>query len=469
MHEDRLEEQSPKRQLGHLPLNLPSLNVWRTVAQRFHNMVHRSILHGAAISIGVRVAGLGLGYLANILLSRALGLEAYGQYVIGLSWALVLALPAKAGFDTSTLRYSTVYLEKTDFGRLRGFIRFAAAFIIAVWAAIAAVIMVAGRQLIPIDAGARTWAALLIAPLALLAFCSVLMRTARRIVAAQFYDQVLRPGLIIVGLGVAAFAGRHLESASAMALTTIAAWGALAALIIHLRRALRQTAAHAPRYDDWREWLAVSVPMLVLSVFQELMNQIDIILLGQLADEKQAALFAASWRLASLVPFGLVGLATMAGPLIAAAHDHGATDELHQVSSVVARTGFTLALVGAGMLYLLGDLLLGLFGPGFIQARTVLSVLLLGGIVNAFTGVVAYFATLTGRERHALLIFAGALALSIALNLLLIPRFGAVGAAVASSSATAAWNVAMLVYVRRTIGIDASALALTPKFTLIER
>jgi O-antigen/teichoic acid export membrane protein len=55
------------------------------------------------------------------------------------------------------------------------------------------------------------------------------------------------------------------------------------------------------------------------------------------------------------------------------------------------------------------------------------------------------------------------LVLSIALNLLLIPRFGAEGAAVASSSATVAWNLLMLVYVRRTMGIDASALALPPR------
>lgn len=58
--------------------------------------------------------------------------------------------------------------------------------------------------------------------------------------------------------------------------------------------------------------------------------------------------------------------------------------------------------------------------------------------------------------------------LSIALNLLLIPRFGAVGAAIASSSAIAVWNFAMLLYVRRTIGIDATALALTPKFAIAE-
>ena len=150
----------------------------------------------------------------------------------------------------------------------------------------------------------------------------------------------------------------------------------------------------------------------------------------------------------------------MAGPLIAAAYERGAGDELYRVSSIVARIGFVFALVSAMALYVLAKPLLALFGHEFGQGSRVLAVLLLGGVVNAFTGVVAYLLTLTGRERHALAIFAGALALSVGLNLLLIPRFGAVGAAVASSSATAAWNLAMLVYVRRVIGIDASALGL---------
>jgi O-antigen/teichoic acid export membrane protein len=90
-------------------------------------------------------------------------------------------------------------------------------------------------------------------------------------------------------------------------------------------------------------------------------------------------------------------------------------------------------------------------------------VLLLGGIVNAFTGVVAYFMLLTGHERQALAIFVGALVVSIALNVVLIPKYGAFGAAIASSSALAAWNLAMWAYVRRTVGIDASAIARPPR------
>jgi O-antigen/teichoic acid export membrane protein len=431
----------------------------------FRASVAGIIMHGAGVSMAVRIAGLGLSYVANILLSRTLGISAYGQYVIALSWALVLTLPAKAGFDNSALRYSTIYLEKENFAALRGFIRVGVAAVILISLAVGTLILTAGSALIPVDEQTRRWTALLILPLALLAFGSAVMRTARRIVSAQFYEQMLRPALIIAGVGAATATGFRLSSGSAMGLTVIAAFCALAGLLSQLRRALRPSRAHLPSYGDWQQWLAVSVPMLALSLVQEVMNQVDVILLGQLADARQAALFAASWRLASLVPFALVGLATMAGPLIAAAYDRGAADELHRVSRLVARSGFAFALASAAGLYLLRKPLLGLFGTEFIAAHGVLAVLLLGGIVNAFTGVVAYYATLTGRERQALAIFAGALLLSIALNLLLIPRFGAAGAAAASSSATAAWNFALLVYVRRTLGIDASALALAPKFT----
>jgi O-antigen/teichoic acid export membrane protein len=153
----------------------------------------------------------------------------------------------------------------------------------------------------------------------------------------------------------------------------------------------------------------------------------------------------------------------MAGPLIASAYERGLSTEMHRVSTLVARFGFGFAIVSASFLYLLAGPLLGMFGRGFVAGKDVLSILLIGGIANAFTGVVAYFTTLTGHERQGLIIFAGALILSIVLNVLLIPGFGAVGAAIASSSATIAWNLALLVYVRRTIGVDASAVGLAPR------
>src|SRR5438270_2805470 len=135
--------------------------------------LRRVMLHGAALSTALRVAGVVLSYVANILLSRLLGIEAFGEYVIALSWALVLTLAAKAGFDNSALRYSTIYFEKQDFAAWRGFIRFAVAAVTLFSLAIGAFILLAGHGLLPGGSGTRVWAALLVLPLAFLALLSV--------------------------------------------------------------------------------------------------------------------------------------------------------------------------------------------------------------------------------------------------------------------------------------------------------
>jgi O-antigen/teichoic acid export membrane protein len=414
--------------------------------------------------MSVRLAGLALSYAGNIYLSRLLGVRAFGEYVIALSWALVLMLPAKAGFDNSALRFSSIYFENGDAASLRGFIRVAAGTVAGVSLLLAAIILVAGDRFIPVSANTRAWTAALIPLLALLALFSVVIRTARRVIAAQFYEQVLRPLLLILGVAAATLVAHvRLTPGSALAITTFAALAALIGLLVQLRWVLGSSRHHMPSYGGWRQWLAVSVPLLMMGVLQELMNQIDIILLGSLAGHREAALFAASWRLASLVPFALIALATMAGPLVAAAHERGATDELNRIAHVVARAGFAFAVVVAVLLYFGGEWLLGLYGAEFTAAHDVLATLLVGSIVNAFTGIVAYFMTLTGHERQAVVIFAIALVISVALNLYLIPAYGAWGAAVASSGGLAAYNLMMLVYVRRIVGIDASALGLRPR------
>ena len=397
-----------------------------------------------------------------MLLSRLLGLSAYGQYAIALSWVLVLTLPAKAGFDNSTLRYATLYIERGDQPALRGFVRFAVATVLAVSLVMGALIIAGGNLVAKADFDVLLWAGLLVAPLALLALFSALMRASGRILASQAYDQMLRPALLAGLAATLTWTGMRMTSSSALMVTTLAAAGALLALMIESTRVFAGTGSTIS-YSEWRSWAAVSVPMLLMSVVQELMNHLEVILLGVLGNQSQAGLFAASWRLASFVPFVFIGLATVAGPLIVSAYNRGAREELVRISALVSRIGLAFAVVTAALLAVLGGWLLGLFGPEFVTARQVLLILLIGGVANAFTGVVGPLMILTEHERQALAIFAGALALSIILNLALIPSFGAVGAAIASASATTAWNFAMLIYVRRKVGIDASALALPPR------
>lgn len=441
------------------------LELWPFAVSRLGELlrsrgISHDLLRGSLLSMCLRVAGVALSYFAHVLLSRFLGLQGYGQYVIALGWALVLVLPARLGFDNSALRYATIYFEEGDSGALRGFIRTAAVSVTAASLAIGAVMILIGGQAPGISSyWIVAWAAAIILPVALLGVFSAIIRAARRIFAAQFYDQVLRPAFLILLMSGAMAMATPPRPAVALMFTALSALAALVLLVMNFRSVFSRFPRTAPDYASWRRWLAVSLPLLIIGVTQELLNQLEIILLGSFADARAAGLFSAASRLASLVPFALVALGVVSAPMISSAYHRGDFVELNRISGLAARIALGFAVVVGVGLVIAGRLLLGVFGPEFVQAYPALLILLVGGMINASTGVVAYLLTLTGRERHALLIFVGALAISLVLNFILIPPLGIEGAALASTAALSMWNLLMAVYVRRVIGVDATAFA----------
>lgn len=421
------------------------------------------LLRGSFASFGTRVIGVSLSYVCAILLSRSLGASGYGVYSIALGWALILVLPSRAGLDYAALRFATNYLEERNFRQLRGFFRFSALIILCVSvAAGAALYSAATLGLMSIDPAVALRSALLIFPIAALGLIGALLRSARRIAAAQFYDQILRPAVLIAGLAGVVLAGVRLSPTLAMTLTALGAFAALAMGFIHVFVVIKDMRGDGD-YGARRAWLVLSFPLLLTSVVQEILNQVDIIMLGYLQNAAAAGLYSASWRLASLISFGVSALSISSGPLVASAHARGDVSELARVARITARFGFVASVALAVPLVVAGRSILQLFGPEFSAGYPALIILVAGGMANAFTGVLAYFMTLTGRQVQALWIFTGALIISVALNFLLIPRFSIVGAAIASTAATIFWNFAMIIYVRRTLGIDASALALSPR------
>jgi O-antigen/teichoic acid export membrane protein len=66
---------------------------------------------------------------------------------------------------------------------------------------------------------------------------------------------------------------------------------------------------------------------------------------------------------------------------------------------------------------------------------------------------------LTGSHTLAAKIMVAALLMSIALNIILIPRYGPVGAAIASATTLLFWNIAVLISAKRRTGVLSWPLA----------
>ena len=417
--------------------------------------------------MAVRVTGLGLAFLSHIMLSRLLGANDYGHYVIALGWAMVLVIPARLGLDNSVLRYATIYREEGKVADLRGLIAFSLAVISIVSLAIAAILLIGSSMgiglLWSVEPKLLAGIAMLIPASALLGWMSSLVRTADRIFAAQFYEQALRPALLIVALGGFALWNGPVAASHAMLLTAATVGVALVGLALQCRRAFGGARNIAASFTHRREWLAVSWMLFMMAVVQELLNQIDIIMLGILADATAAAHFSAAWRLASLVNFGLVAIVTVSGPLIASAHHRGNLAELSRIARLNARFSTLFALAIGSLLVLTGWWLLKLFGPGFQAAYPALLILLAGALVNSFTASAGYLLIMTGRQAVAFGFMVMGLAISVSVNLLLIPTLGATGSAVASALALSSWNLAMAIYIRREIGVDATVIGSSPR------
>jgi O-antigen/teichoic acid export membrane protein len=74
-------------------------------------------------------------------------------------------------------------------------------------------------------------------------------------------------------------------------------------------------------------------------------------------------------------------------------------------------------------------------------------------VVSVATGTAGFALVMVGKQRQWLIISAGALAVNIVLNWLLIPRFGMAGAAVTTAVATSLLYLTPLFLLHRLIGL----------------
>ena len=112
------------------------------------------------------------------------------------------------------------------------------------------------------------------------------------------------------------------------------------------------------------------------------------------------------------------------------------------------------------MLLGFGEQIISLFGKGYENAYLPLGILVLGGLVNAFTGTVGHLLNMTGLQFVTLKILSLATASNLLLAVALVPTYGAIGAAWAAAAGVTLSNVMMVVTVWRRYGVDATVVGL---------
>lgn len=224
------------------------------------------------------------------------------------------------------------------------------------------------------------------------------------------------------------------------------------ALFLWIRRAGVRPAWRAVGARELARTARRSVPLGIDALVAMALFRLDVLILGWIHGDTMVAEYSAPKRLVETVLFVAWAVARVAYPAMAAARDD-VRRCLHALRAGVSATAFFFVPFAALMITLGGGILELLFGGYYADRGTAeLSVLSVTPFFFAIGYLYSYAFVARGQSAVALTTSVVAVVLHLALNLLLIPVWGAMGAAVATSGAYLVEAALLVVVAGRRLG-----------------
>lgn len=418
----------------------------------------RRLARGSAWAFLAYVGGAALTFVAQLVIARLMGATSYGVYSYVLAWISVLAYGSTLGFNVVLLRFVPAYGVDEQWALARGIIRFALAWSLAaalVTAAVGALIVMASSERLHPELAHSMLIGMAAVPLITMYLVGgAVLRVFGGVVSALLPERVVRDGLLLACVVLIALTTARPPNATlvtaALLFSSAATVGLVA--IIAWRLWLPDLRGVRPAYAA-REWWPSVMPLMVMTGVDVLMTRTGVMLLGWTGNIREAGIFAVGFNVSMLLVLPRVAVSTMFAPTVADLHARGDRQALQRVFANAS----TLSLAGSAalavpLLFLMGPLLRW-FGEDFASGSRIAYILVIGQVFAAATGPQQSLLTMTGHERAAAAMMIASAVLNIVGCLLGIPRYGPIGAALATTATMVAWNVAMAVYIHKHLNL----------------
>ena len=418
------------------------------------NAILPNLLKGAGFAVALRAFGAILALILNVIIGRLLGPEGAGLYYLGLAVCTVSAVVVRLGIDQALLRQVSTFATRRDWGRAVGVFR-QGLLAVAATASLAALLVALTAPILAVQAfGKPRMSEILIsiAPsivtFALIAVLAESLKGLSRFKDAMLVSGVIYPAVALLAIWPLATTLGASGAVFAYFLGTLTAvgWG----LFVWRRQLKSYAVSHVvQRGDLW----SVSSKLWVMSlVSNALLPWGPILMLGAVGTSTETGLFGAALRLSVIISFFHTAAYSVVAPTFAKLIEQGDFFGLQRVACRFSLVIFGLSAPFLFAMILEGDLIMGLFGSGFVEGALTLQILSVGQGVNVLVGAVGLLLIMSGHERdirNASFLSAAVLLLAC---LSLIPPYGSVGAAMASMLALVSGLAFNFILVRKRLG-----------------
>ncbi len=374
-----------------------------------------------------RVTHLGVAFLVTIVVARELGPADYGRLALGIAF-LMLLMPISNITSQCLMRDTTSEPKSANMLMSSGELAaglVTSVIVLAISVGVALTIGVTSTEgiVVLVIVGSS-----LLRPLQVVDAWFVMAQSSKKVVlirvTAVLLTGVIRVALPLAGYGVVAVAWTYMAES---VLASIGSWIAYR----RFNKDYRWEVNRARVISVAKEF----VPLLLVSSTALIYQRLDQVMLAWLSDLKETGVFAAASSLSDAPKFPLIALAISFTPRLLAlkrADPERYKTALSEFARFVNMFGY---LVTLGLILIMAPLAPLLLGRAYDGATLVIIILALSTPLNAVGATLLLITNWEKLYREAIIRNLVGAAISIGLNLVLMPRYGAVGGAISTFAA----------------------------------
>jgi O-antigen/teichoic acid export membrane protein len=411
------------------------------------------LLELVSIAFVGTVVGRGLVYGLNLVVARGFGPEAVGAFAVGTVVMNLGSLISRGGLDDAAKRRIPVHLADSNRQRLTGTVLVGLVFPVVAGIVLAGVaylllrgnpgvISVPHRYLVPFLVAIPAVSLMRVG----LSISQGFKQTRYMVIVRDLIQPLSALSFVILGVYVAE---NVLHSFVGYVLSFV--FGA-AAIVGYLGRQGAFAGLRGPVFE-LRKVARLAPPLFFASTIRYIVFWADILMLGVLATTAATGRYQIAFQTSVLLTFFLTAVNSMFPSVAATLYHDGQTARLADLYAASTKWVLYLSSFGYVVFFLYGEHVLGLFGPEFVSAEPLLLIVATGQMIAVATGPAGFLLTMTDYERYELANATVVGLTNVLLNFVLIQRYGALGAAVATGISIALLNVLRLLQVRHFLGL----------------
>jgi len=410
-----------------------------------------------ALSRGLAAVGT---MLFNFVLARYMGATEYGYFMLAYAILIGFTVFARFGMPIAVLRFAGILVDQGAFSHLRDFRRRIMKLSMLSSFALGLLLMVLSGFISEYFFKTEGYQTLLLVMAVTLPFYSYLS------VQSAFFKALKRPEIApFFEVGLTVFITSALVAVTSvfsadlinpffvgvcLLFATVSVWGTgQMSLVLMLRN--KSNADETPDCNGV-DFFGTLPDYALAGVTVYLLQFSPTLILGLFTDGKEVGLYAMANSSAFVISFILWVVEAVTAPQFAGLYSRQKITEIRELHKKVVQYMMFVAVPTLLVIALFSTQILRLFGDEFIIAKWALVIMAFGQFYSVLVGPVIFILNMCGHQRTQRNIVLGTALFSVVSAFLLIPTWGFLGAAVATTFGLIFRNSLAFYHVRKIIG-----------------